>query len=107
MYHTYRVGIIWGINLYCDSIKTRQDKGSGGCRIRGGSAHLEGGIVEVKTVGFGDYKAKLLEGVFTWGWGCVRVSIESLWSITLPANGGSWDGRNSDKGERMISGTLR
>ena len=43
----------------------------------GASAHPEGGVAEIKAISFGDYGAKLLEGVLTWGWGCVRVPIES------------------------------
>ena len=50
--------------------------GSGHIRIRGASAHPAGGVAEMKAISFGDYGAKLLEGVLTWD--CVRVPIESL-----------------------------
>ena len=39
------------------------------------SAHLVGGVTEIKAVGFGNYKATLLEGVSTCGWGYLRVPI--------------------------------
>ena len=50
--------------------------GSGHIRIRGASAHPAGGVAEMKAISFGDYGAKLLEGVLTWDY--VRVPIESL-----------------------------
>ena len=58
-------------------MKTKWDSGCGSCLIRRASAYLVDGATEVKAVGFGDYKTKLLRSVFVQGWSYVRVPIES------------------------------
>ena len=47
-----------------------------------------GGVVEMKAISFGDYEAKLLDGEFMCGWGCVKVYIESPLLVVFPVNGG-------------------
>ena len=43
----------------------------------GASSHPADGVAEMKAISVGDYGAKLLGGMLMWGWGCVRVLIES------------------------------